>query len=386
MKKLIMICTLLGLVMGCNFTGFLPEKSDRVIVTFDFGVELSGIITQLTEQDINVIGKLDLIAGVVCCLTTEQRIALTALLPVRYIEPDYNVYLLAPQAMATQNKEVLTAGEIVDWGCKRIRAPECWDITTGEGVKVGVIDTGIADDHPDLIGAVKGGVNIIDGGSYYDDNNHGTYVSTVLGARRNEVGFVGVAPDIYISAIIVLNKEGRGWSSDIVKGYQWALDKELSLVNLSLGSYSESKAMKEAMIRAGYQGLGTVCAAGNDGRVGIIYPARTAIAVCVGAIGTNCERAGWSNYGPALEANGVVAPGNWVLAGNKTGNWQRVKGTSIAAPYVTGILALLAERGWCIRQFLFEGASQPIPDEYCGHGLVDAKKTLDIMLEAARND
>ena len=143
------------------------------------------------------------------------------------------------------------------------------------------------------------------------------------------------------------------------------------------------------MIRAAWQGLGTVAASGNDGQEGIIYPARDPVAVCVGATGLNDEKMSWSNYGPALKANGVVAPGNWILAGNKDGSWQRIAGTSAATPHVTGLVALLEDtvkQGWCERRFIFGGAKGANnPTELIGYGLIDCLSTYQIMLEEAEN-
>ena len=97
------------------------------------------------------------------------------------------------------------------------------------------------------------------------------------------------------------------------------------------------------------------------------------------------ERMSWSNYGPEFKKNGVLAPGDWVLAGTRNGKWRRVSGTSIATPHVTGIFALLIQLRQLecesLRRFVFEGASKTgNPDEFGGHGLVNARKTLETML------
>jgi len=81
-----------------------------------------------------------------------------------------------------------------------------------------------------------------------------------------------------------------------------------------------------------------------------------------------------------------LAPGDWVLAGNKSGTWQRVSGTSIATPHVVGVIAMLLEMKWCERVFIFEAASLGLnPTLKDGHGLLNARKALDVMIEKYLN-
>lgn len=384
---LILVLVLGCCVYSCNWLGTAPhDNAERMIVTFEW--ETLNAVTTLAANDIDVIDRLDLINGVSCYLTSTQRRWLIDNMSVQYIEPDYEVMLLEPSTVPPRSFWVHPLGtfvsttEQIDWGMEMINAPDAWKSNAAQQVRIGIIDTGICTSHPDLTDAVIGGFNAIDGGSYEDDNNHGTYVATVLGARRNGVGIVGVAPECSLYAIKVMDARGRGRMSDIVEGYEWALGQGIQVVNLSLGSYHQSTAMRDAMELADVQGMGTVAAGGNDGVEGLIYPARNPVAVCVGAIAPNGQRAGWSNYGAALMTNGVLAPGEWVLAGNMYGGWQRVTGTSIAAPHVTGLVGLLLGMKWCERRFIFEGASRSTtPDIYWGHGTIDARKSLDIMIK-----
>lgn len=375
--KYIVLFLALGAVVwaGCN-------DGERMIVTLDW--EFGDVRSALETAGIKDMQELPLIAGFVCKLTEKQKTLLADLLPVRYIEPDYEVSIVDATVEA---QDVGLSAEVVDWGAKYIHAPECWRSATGAGVRIGVIDTGIKSDHPDLTDRVVGGYNAINGGSYEDDNNHGTYIATVIAAQPNGVGIIGVAPNAALYAIKVLNKDGRGYSSDVVKGYQWALEQEVDLVNLSLGSPRESQAMRDAMLIAAFQGMGTVAAAGNSGEGRVMYPAANDVAICVGAVGYDGTRMSWSNYGDALKANGVMAPGYQVLAGNKSGGWSRVSGTSLATPYVTGTLALMVSMKWCTRDLLFRGASRyETPDRYYGYGVIDAREALDAVIEASEDN
>lgn len=385
MPRAISALLLVFILAGCTRVIFSEPR--RFIIAFDREAQLLSIVDELDAASIQILGQLDIISGISCSLTKEQMELVQSMPSVRYIEPDFELYMLEaepPVLSLARSHHLVPASETIDWGVKRISAPEAWEMATGKDVRVGVIDTGIATAHPDMRGAVIGGFNAIDGGSYEDDNNHGTYVASVLAARRNGEGIVGVAPDALLYAIKVLGSDGRGYISDVIEGCQWAMEEGIPVVNMSLGSNYESTAMREAMDMAAIQGMITIAAAGNEGERGIFYPARNKVAVCVGASGMDDRRTPWSNYGPALKENGVLAPGDWILAASKDGGWQRVTGTSIAAPHVTGTIALLLEMREVERRFVFEGASRfEYPDEFCGHGVVNARKSLDTMIRYA---
>ena len=378
---------LLLLVLGGCSTLIISRGSERFIVMFDPGAELSPVFDELRAAGVQILDRLDIISGISCYLTEEQMELVQALSAVRYIELDLKLFMLEtqpPRPLFLRDCQMAPAREIVDWGVKRISAPEAWGTATGEGVRIGVIDTGIAVGHPDLQGAVVGGFNAVDGGSYADDNSHGTYVASVLAARKNGVGVIGVAPDAQLYAIKALGSDGSGYISDMIEGCQWALEEGIPVVNMSLGSTHRSTALQAAMSVAASQGMITVAAVGNDGERGVFFPAGNDVAICVAGSGMDDQRMPWSNYGSSLQENGVAAPGDWILAATKDGGWQRVSGTSIATPHVTGIVALLLEiesvGRESARKFVFEGASQfETPDEFRGHGVVNAEKTLDAM-------
>jgi subtilisin len=375
-------------VSGCSDVILSSNRSYRFIVTFDRDTELPPTLEQIDEAGIQIIDRLDIIQGISCYLNEEQMEFIKSLPSVRYIEPDLELFMLEvepPEPLLASSFQEAPASETIDWGVRRIAAPEAWEIATGMGVRVGVIDTGIATAHPDLQGAVVGGFNSINGGSYEDDNDHGTYVASVLAARRNGTGIVGVAPEALLYSIKALGSDGCGFISDVIEGCQWALNQGISVVNMSLGSDYDSIAVQEAIDAAASRGMSVVAAAGNDGQRGILSPARNDVAICVGGSGMSDERMSWSNYGPELKKNGVLAPGDWVLAGTRNGGWRRVSGTSIATPHVTGIFALLMQlrqfERESLRMFVFEGTLKADnPDEFSGHGVVNARKTLEAML------
>lgn len=231
-----------------------------------------------------------------------------------------------------------------DWGIGRTGTSRAWNFGyTGTGIKVAVLDTGISA-HQDLV--ISGGVSFDPSSKSYNDNHgHGTHVAGIISAKDNSIGMVGVAPDSQLYAVKVLGSDGSGLTSDIIKGIDWAISNNMDIINLSLGSQDESVALKEAVTRAINKGIVVVAAAGNDGHLNptgdtVDYPASYDQVIAVGAIDVNNQIAPFSSNGPSVD---VVAPGVSISSTLSTGNYGEMSGTSMATPYVTGIVALYKE-------------------------------------------
>src|SRR4051812_4777735 len=124
------------------------------------------------------------------------------------------------------------------WNLKMIHAPEAWDVATGKGVVVAIIDTGIANDHPDLKGVkfAKGWNFVTKGPNAYDDQGHGTHVAgTVAQATNNREGVAGIAFDATLMPVKVLDASGSGRSDVIADAIYWAADHGAQVINMSLG-------------------------------------------------------------------------------------------------------------------------------------------------------
>ena len=244
----------------------------------------------------------------------------------------------------------------VPWNIEMVGADRVWGRVTGAGVRVAVLDTGIDDDHPDL--SVFGGASMVPGStSWDDDQGHGTHCAGIIGARHNDAGVVGVAPESRLYAVKVLNNAGSGYLSWILAGMGWAEQNGMDVVSMSLGSNVDDPdapctlAYQRAAERLDAAGCITVAAAGNNGRdpdnpwVG--NPARCAGFMAVAAVDRNKNLAAFSSRGPAGLCSGcgveIAAPGVSINSTTRDGGYGLKSGTSMACPHVSGAAALLKE-------------------------------------------
>ncbi|MFA6030195.1 MAG: S8 family peptidase [Elusimicrobiota bacterium] len=234
-----------------------------------------------------------------------------------------------------------TDGEI-PWGIARVKAPEAWATTEGAGVKVAVIDTGIDCTHPDVAANCAGGVNYVDSKKPpMDDNSHGTHVSGTIGAVRDGKGVVGVAPKVRLYAVKVLDAEGSGSLTGIIKGLVWAANNGMQVANLSLGAPMGSTFMRLAVTYAKMRGVALMCAAGNDSG-SVNYPAAYNGAIAIAALDSKDKIAYFSSRGPEVK---FIAPGVDVLSSVPGGGYDKYSGTSMATPHMAGLAALAVARG-----------------------------------------
>ena len=265
----------------------------------------------------------------------------------------------------------------IPWGVKRVNAYKAWSYTTGKNVNVAVIDTGIDYTHPDLKANYAGGYNAIDESNPpLDDNGHGTHVAGTIAAVLDEKGVVGVAPDVKLYAVKVLNAYGSGSISSIIDGIQWSVSNKIDVINMSLGSRYSSDALKEAVNAAYRAGIVIVCAAGNDGGA-VNYPAKYPGAIAVSALDLSDKIASFSSRGDEIA---FIAPGVSVYSTYKGGVYKSLSGTSMASPHVAGLSALVVSLGITnpddVKQFLIK-ASIKLPnlkDTEQGNGVIDASK------------
>lgn len=246
---------------------------------------------------------------------------------------------------------------LLDESVAHIGAEVIWtdyDVT-GEGIVVGILDTGIDYMHPDLGGGigegfkVKGGYNfVINTDDPMDDHSHGTHVAGIVAA--NGV-LKGVAPDAGLMAYKVLDQQGSGFSSWIIGGIEQSVIDGIHILNASLGGPGDPEdPMSFAIDNASNAGVLCVIAAGNSGPgySSIDSPGCARNALTVGATDLVDEIAWFSSRGPESKYQAVkpdmVAPGVQTLAPVLSGQYARYSGTSMATPHVAGAAALLLEQ------------------------------------------
>ncbi|MCR5138511.1 MAG: S8 family serine peptidase [Oscillospiraceae bacterium] len=220
---------------------------------------------------------------------------------------------------------------------------EAWGVSTGAGVTVAVVDSGVDYTHPDLAGKVIPGGDYVEGdGDPMDEDGHGTHVAGIIAAAMgNGEGGAGIAPDAKIYAVRVLDADGLGYNEWIIAGYYDAADSGAKIINMSLGGTRYSSIEEEAIRYAVEEKEATVVAAmGNDGSNIRTWPAGFDGVVAVAAVDAGGGLADYSDYGPWCD---VAAPGSgiWSTTGGSYECWD---GTSMATPVVAGVAALYMSR------------------------------------------
>ncbi|WP_320667959.1 cadherin-like domain-containing protein [Prochlorococcus sp. MIT 1307] len=236
------------------------------------------------------------------------------------------------------------------WGLDAIDAKDVWMGTgdfkgvTGEGVTVAVIDTGIDYSHREFAGRIVQGWDFVDNDPIAQDGHgHGTHVAGTIAGANDGVGITGVAYNAKIMPIRVLNNNGSGYLSDVLKGVYYAINNGADVINLSLGGGGFMQEGWEAAKYASESGVVSVMAAGNSAASQPGYPARYAIdyGIAVGAVDINKEMAWFSDRAGNTTMDYITAPGVNVYSALPGDRYTRWNGTSMAAPHVAGVAALL---------------------------------------------
>jgi serine protease len=296
--------------------------------------------------------------------------------------------------------------------CAGINIESAWDITTGDpNVIIAVLDTGIAYETyknfvqaPDLANTrfVSGYDFVNNDGHPNDDDGHGTHVTgTIAQSTNNEVGVAGIAYNCSIMPVKVLSRRGEAPYTTIAEGVYFAADNGADIINLSLGGPYDSITLRDAIAYAYNKGVTIICSAGNDGAgAPPIYPAAyDAYCIAVGATRYDQTRAYYSTTGSFVD---LTAPGGDIdvdqngdgyvdgilqqtfgINPKDLGYWF-YEGTSMAAPHVSGVAALLISIGAtgpdAVREALEATAEDlgiPGKDAEYGWGLINAFAALN---------
>ncbi|MEU8893148.1 S8 family serine peptidase [Streptomyces sp. NPDC048442] len=275
------------------------------------------------------------------------------------------------------------------WALDAIKLPDAWGTSNGDKTVIAVVDTGVDRTHPDLKDRLVDGHDFVDNDDDpTDQNGHGTHVSGIAAAATdNGIGIAGGAPGAKIMPVRVLGADGSGSNANITKGIVWAAHHGADVINLSLGESGlmarllKGGVLNQAIAAAHAKGAVVVAAAGNDGTALQPYRPKTPVLV-VGASGPANKPADFSNFG-AQDA--VSAPGVKILSTlptyrtketeKNTSGYGTLDGTSMAAPYVSAVAALLHSQGRTpdqVMKAIRSTARNPEKLPKLGLGIVDA--------------
>ena len=316
--------------------------------------------------------------------------ALKALPEVEYAEPNYKAYIMgspAPKAVTINPTQNPLYNQ--QWGLTYESIPELWQkpIVNDKRPVIAILDTGVDITHPDLADNIWTNTSEAEGEEGYDNDNngfqsdvhgwdfinntasirdfnsHGTHVAGIAAATDNGVGVIGANPLAYIMPVTVMQSDGTGDVATIARGIDYAAQNGADVINMSLGTYVNSRVMREALEKA-YQTAVLVAAAGNDHLYiyrecgfpyGTCFPAAYSFVLGVMAnkedggtasfTNIDCDGPNYSAVKTMFDPDGfnyeLTAPGTNILSTTPNGGYKLFNGTSMAAPLIAGAISFL---------------------------------------------
>ena len=270
-----------------------------------------------------------------------------------------------------------------------IGAVDAWEMTEGEGVRIAILDSGVDSDHPDLQGALEG-VYDMTGGNGEDSTGHGTHCVGLVSAQKNTDGVTGVAPRAKVISIKVMGKDNHGTVHMLRDGLRKAIDLDVDIINLSLGTKTHPGPEVELLLdEAEEKGILVVAASGNENGP-VLFPARFDNVVAVSGIDEAGMKADFSNYG--IE-NVICAPAVGLVSTFTNGRYAKMSGTSMAAPVIAGVFALgisilkkknkgkmyTRKKILGLMPHVTSDLGMPGKDDYFGWGIIDSTKFCRIL-------
>lgn len=333
---------------------------------------------------------------------------------VEFAEPNFIYY----SAASTDDPRLSD-----QWNLSMLSVPAAWEISSGQNIVIAVLDTGINANHEDLINNISpDGYDFIsdikssgDGNGFDANPNdegtsfHGSHVAGIISAQANNAkGIAGLAYDAKIMALRVLGVQDSGSSSDIAQAILYAAglandsgvipSQRADIINMSFGGEARSETVKAAIDQAYNQGLILIAAAGNISTDQAFYPAAFDNVIGVGAVSNDKKHASFSNFGINVD---LVAPGGTgsgsatfdgfqdaIISTVSANNYAEYLGTSMSAPHVSAVAALMKElkpdlNGQNFKAALNSGFltqnvnNTPDTNNFYGKGLIDAAKSVN---------
>ncbi|WP_444997605.1 S8 family serine peptidase [Aliikangiella sp. IMCC44359] len=341
---------------------------------------IQAIEADLSNYGIQLNGRLSTLAPVAFAQMTSQQAE--RLRQMGYeVHRSTQMYLVEDEYSQTVEQQA----DSMPWGINKIGSEQTWGTTTGSNVKVCVVDGGMDIDHYDLASNYQNGKSLDRQNDTVDDdeNSHGTHVAGTIAALKNDTGVVGVAPNAQLYIADVFDKNGSAYTDDILQGVDWCVSQGAQVINMSYGG-SSSDSNQESTYQAAYDaGVVMVAASGNGGSNNLpIYPARYSTTIAVNGTDSNDNIYNNGQQGPQID---VSAPGVNINSTTRNGGTGQKTGTSMAAPHVTGAVALILDAKPSlsieeVRSVLRDTAvdlGAPGHDNAFGAGLINVKAAVD---------
>jgi subtilisin family serine protease len=248
--------------------------------------------------------------------------------------------LLLPGDEIKQVGDIQTLSDSIDWGIIDIDVPKLWQKNKGENVNVMVCDTGIID-HEDLKDNIdfNKAASFIETEDYADHQGHGTAVAGVIAARESGFGVVGVAPQSKIIPVKTLSNKGMATHNSLEKSLEYALQVKPDIVNMSLGGkHQQSETFHKYLKYLHRLNIPVICAMGNFGESYSCFPAEYPETIGVTSYNKNRNISSFSSRSNDAD---FALPGEDVLTTSLNNQYAIVNGTSFAAPFLSGLVAII---------------------------------------------
>lgn len=364
--------------------GIVTFAPDRLIVEYESDLAVMTSAASMDGEGIQILDTLPEIQTQVLQIPPERLSDIYT-----QLQQDPNVksiaYDVVTEIAGTPNDPYLLSG--AQWAPQRLQALDAWEVSTGQNVVVAIVDSGVDPNHPDLRDRLIPGYNI------YDDNDdtsdrcgHGTHLAGIVAAAAdNNEGIAGIAYSARIMPVKIMHAGCGSSYSRMILGIMYAVDHGAQVIVIASGATVDVSSLRNALVYARDRGVVVVAAAGNNNNDVPFYPAAYPEAICVSGTDQNDNRYSISNFGAQVD---IAAPAGgifstfWSSAAGST--YVNMGGTSIAAPHVAGVAALMLAYNprltvQEIEQSLSAGADdlgEPGWDIYFGAGRVNAWRAL----------
>ncbi|MDB4409296.1 S8 family serine peptidase [Gammaproteobacteria bacterium] len=303
---------------------------------------------------------------------------------IDYVEKDM---LVAPDAITPDDPSYSS-----QWHLPKIQAPDAWESSTGSGITVAILDTGVESGHPDLVSNLVPGWNVASNNSDTSPvMSHGTRVAGVVAASsNNSTGVASIAWNAKIMPIRISNESnGQASWSVMAEGFLWAADHGADVANMSYGLSTNSSTINSAAQYLRSKGGLAVVAAGNDNMDRGFSD--NPYLITVAATTSSDARASFSNFGANID---VAAPGSSIYTTNTGGGYRSASGTSYASPATAGVVALIMAANSSLSPDDVEGILESSAvdlgntgwDPLFGHGRVNARNAVLMATQASNSD